>query len=58
MPPTPHRLFWKRLNHALQRTALAVTAPASDLRLSPTMQGPRQPPPSLSLQSLGARCRC
>ena len=44
-------------DHALQRTALAVTAPASDLRLSPTMQGPRQPPP-LSLQSLGARCRC
>ncbi len=40
-------------NHALQRTATAVTAPASCLRLSPTMQGPRQPPPSLSLGSFG-----
>ena len=40
-------------NHALQRTATAVTAPASCLRLSPTMQGPRQPQRSLSLGSLG-----
>jgi len=41
-------------NHALQRTALAVTLAASCLRLSPTMQPARQPPPSLSLGSLGA----
>ena len=40
-------------NHALQRTAPAVTAAASSLRLSPTAQPPRQPPPSLSLGSLG-----
>ena len=40
-------------NHALQRTATAVTAPASGLRLSLAMQGPRQPPRSLSLGSLG-----
>ena len=40
-------------NHALQRTATAVTAAASCLRLSPTAQPPRQPPPSLSLGSLG-----
>ena len=40
-------------NHALQRTAPAVTAAASCLRLSPTAQPPRQPPPSLSLRSLG-----
>ena len=40
-------------NHALQRTATAVTAPASCLRLSPTAQEPRQPPRSLSLGSLG-----
>jgi hypothetical protein len=41
-------------NHALQRTAPRVTAPASGLRLSPTAQGPRHAPPSLSLGSLGA----
>ena len=40
-------------NHALQRTAPAVTLAASGLRLSPTMQPARQPPPSLSLGSLG-----
>ena len=40
-------------NQALQRTAPAVTAAASCLRLSPTTQGPRQPPRSLSLRSLG-----
>jgi hypothetical protein len=36
-----------------QRTGAAVTAPASGLRLSPAMQGPRQPRRSLSLGSLG-----
>ena len=41
-------------NHALQRTAPAVTLAASSLRLSPTTQPSRQPPPSLSLGSLGA----
>ena len=40
-------------NHALQRTATAVTAPASCLRLSHAAQEPRQPPRSLSLGSLG-----
>lgn len=40
-------------NQALQRTAPAVTLAASGLRLSPTMQPARQPPPSLSLGSLG-----
>ena len=42
-----------RPNHALQRTATAVTAPASCRRLSPAAQEPRQPPRSLSLGSLG-----
>ena len=42
-----------RPNHALQRTAPAVTLAASGLRLSPTVQPARQPPPSLSLGSLG-----
>jgi hypothetical protein len=41
-------------NHALQRTATAVTARASAAAFPPTMHGPRQPPPSLSLGSLGA----
>ena len=40
-------------NHALQRTATAVTARASTAAFPPTMHGPRQPPPSLSLGSLG-----
>jgi hypothetical protein len=40
-------------NHALQRTATAVTARASAAALPPAMHGPRQPPPSLSLGSLG-----
>ena len=40
-------------NQALQRTAPAVTLAASCLRLSPTAQPSRQPPPSLSLGSLG-----
>ena len=40
-------------NHALQRTATAVTARASAAAFPPTMHGPRQPPPSLSLGSLG-----
>jgi hypothetical protein len=36
-------------NHALQRTAPHVTAAASDLRLSPTVQPPCRAPRSLSL---------
>ena len=36
-------------NHALQRTAPAVTAPASTTTLPPAAQVPRQPPQSLSL---------
>ena len=44
-------------NHALQRTAPAVTLAASCLRLSPTAQPSRQPPPSLSLGSLGVATR-
>jgi hypothetical protein len=44
-------------NHALQRTAPAVTLAASSLRLSPTAQPSRQPPPSLSLGSLGVATR-
>ena len=40
-------------NHALQRTATAVTARASTAAFPPAMHGPRQPPPSLSLGSLG-----
>ena len=43
----------KSPNHALQRTAPRVTAPASGLRLSPTVQAPRRAPQSLSLESLG-----
>jgi len=44
-------------NHALQRTAPHVTAAASGLRLSPTMQPPRRAPRSLSLGSLGGCSR-
>ena len=44
-------------NHALQRTAPAVTARASAAAFPPTMHGPRQPPPSLSLGSLGVATR-
>ena len=40
-------------NHALQRTAPHVTAPASAAAFPPAMQEPRQPRPSLSLGSLG-----
>jgi hypothetical protein len=40
-------------NPTLQRTRSAVTAPASDLRLSPAAQPPRQLRTSLSLPSLG-----
>jgi hypothetical protein len=40
-------------DHALQRTAPHVTAAASGLRLSATMQPPRRAPRSLSLRSLG-----
>ena len=42
-------------NHALQRTRSAVTAAASDLRFSATMQPPRPLHLSLSLGSLGLR---
>ena len=45
-------------NHALQRTATSVTACAADRRhLSTHRHSPRQPPPSLSLGSLGATPR-
>ncbi len=40
-------------NHALQRTAPAVTLAASAAALPPAMQPARQPPQSLSLGSLG-----
>ena len=40
-------------NHALQRTAPCVTAPASTAAFPPTMQVPRRTPRSLSLGSLG-----
>ncbi len=40
-------------NHALQRTAPYVTAPASTAAFPPTMQVPRRTPRSLSLGSLG-----
>src|SRR5437867_10741882 len=41
-------------NHALQRTAPCVTAPASAAAFPPAMQVPRRTPRSLSLGSLGA----
>jgi len=44
-------------NHALQRTAPAVTLAASGLRLSATIQPARQPPQSLSLGSFCASNR-
>ena len=44
-------------NHALQRTAPAVTLAASTAAFPPTMQPARQPPPSLSLGSLGVFSR-
>ncbi len=40
-------------NHALQRTAPHVTAPASTATFPPTVQVPRRAPRSLSLRSLG-----
>ena len=40
-------------NHALQRTAPCVTAPASAATFPPAMQVPRRTPRSLSLGSLG-----
>ena len=40
-------------NHALQRTAPCVTAPASAAAFPPTVQVPRRTPLSLSLGSLG-----
>jgi hypothetical protein len=42
-------------NHALQRTAPAVTLAASTAAFPPTVQPARQPPPSLSLGSLGGK---
>ena len=46
-------------NHALQRTAPCVTAPASAAAFPPAMQVPRRTPRSLSLGSLGvARASC
>ncbi len=50
---TPNSQRPEAPNHALQRTAPAVTLAASGLRLAPTMQPARQPPQSLSLGSLG-----
>ncbi len=44
-------------NHALQRTAPCVTAPASTAAFPPTMQVPRRTPRSLSLGSLGDSAR-
>ena len=44
-------------NHALQRTAPCVTAPASAAAFPPTMQVPRRTPRSLSLGSLGVSPR-
>ena len=58
--PVATRPFMMRLlnptwpNHALQRTAPCVTAPASAAALPPTMQVPRRTPRSLSLGSLAA----
>jgi len=46
-----------QFNHALQRTAPCVTAPASTAAFPPTMQVPRRTPLSLSLRSLGASGR-
>ena len=47
----------ERPNHALQRTAPCVTAPASAAAFPPTMQVPRRTPQSLSLGSLGVTPR-
>ena len=47
----------KSPNHALQRTAPCVTAPASAAAFPPTMQVPRRTPLSLSLGSLGVFTR-
>ena len=44
-------------NHALQRTAPCVTAPASTAAFPPAMQVPRRTPRSLSLGSLGVATR-
>src|SRR2546423_686803 len=44
-------------NHALQRTAPCVTAPASAAALPPAMQLPRRTPRSLSLGSLDVNRR-
>ena len=47
----------KSPNHALQRTAPCVTAPASAATFPPTVQVPRRTPRSLSLGSLGVATR-
>ncbi len=44
-------------NHALQRTAPCVTAPASTAAFPPSVQVPRRTPRSLSLGSLGDYAR-
>ena len=56
--PTMHRSQAQPTpNHALQRTAPCVTAPASTAAFPPTMQVPRRTPRSLSLGSLGDSAR-
>ena len=52
----PSNTTWP--NHALQRTAPCVTAPASAAAFPPTVQVPRRTPRSLSLGSLGVRRTC
>ena len=47
----------KSPNHALQRTAPCVTAPASAAAFPPTVQVPRRTPLSLSLGSIGVFTR-
>ena len=58
---TPQRRVFTAMtatpNHALQRTATAVTLAASAAAFPPTVQPARQPPPSLSLGSLGVATR-
>jgi hypothetical protein len=49
---TMHHVIQESPNHALQRTAPCVTAPASATTLPPAMQVPRRTPRLLSLGSL------
>ena len=51
--PSSNNIRPETPNHALQRTAPAVTLAASAAAFPPAMQPARQPPPSLSLGSLG-----